>query len=245
MSNFPRVFSFESNQFRTVTINDSAWFVAVDVCKVLDIGNTSAATSRLDDDEKGVASIDTLGGAQSLQVINESGLYSLIMTSRKKEAKNFKKWVTSEVLPQIRKTGNYSQAPENPLLQLANAVLTAHKVIEDQSSRLALAEPKADAFDAITNEEGELCLTDAAKYLHVPPRKFNQFLQAQGWIFKRNGSGSWTAYQRRIDQGFLTHKRVTYERNSGETEVVWQPLVTPEGIKFLSLYPAIQEIQSK
>lgn len=137
-----------------------------------------------------------------------------------------------------------SKTPVDPMAFLSDPAAMRSALLSYTEKVLEL-QPKADAFDAISNSEGELCLTDAAKYLNVPPRKFNQFLQAQGWIFKRNGSGSWTAYQRRIDQGFLTHKRVTYERNSGETEVVWQPLVTPEGIKFLSLYPAIQEIQSK
>lgn len=87
--------------------NGMPWFVAVDVCSALELSNTAKAVSRLDDDEKGVTTGDTLGGKQELTTINESGLYSLIMTSRKDEAKRFKKWVTSEVLPTIRKTGSY------------------------------------------------------------------------------------------------------------------------------------------
>ncbi len=103
-------FNFVAHSVRVIMIGDAPWFVAVDVCDALTIGNNRMALERLDDDEKGVSSIDTLGGLQDLSIINESGLYSLILTSRKPEAKKFKKWVTSEVLPAIRKTGRY-EAP--------------------------------------------------------------------------------------------------------------------------------------
>lgn len=86
------------------------WFVAADVCAVLGVNNSRQALTRLDDDEKGVISTDTLGGQQDMNIINESGLYSLVLGSRKPEAKRFKKWVTAEVLPAIRKTGVYSSA---------------------------------------------------------------------------------------------------------------------------------------
>lgn len=102
------VFKFDSAEVRTAVIDGQPWFVAADVCEALAVGNVSMAVSRLDDDEKGVSSVDTLGGRQDAAVINESGLYSLILTSRKPEAKRFKKWVTSEVLPAIRKTGTYT-----------------------------------------------------------------------------------------------------------------------------------------
>ena len=120
IDNAPTVFNFESHQVRMVTRDDGEpWFVAADVCDALGLENSRDATKRLDDDEKGVGSIDTLGGAQDLTVINESGLYSLILGSRKPEAKKFKKWVTSEVLPAIRKSGSYStEGPANAQPQL-------------------------------------------------------------------------------------------------------------------------------
>jgi prophage antirepressor-like protein len=100
-------FHFEANQVRTLLIDDQPWFVATDICGALEIRNNRDALSRLDDDEKGVANTDTLGGTQGVGIINESGLYSLILSSRKAEAKRFKKWVTAEVLPAIRKRGRY------------------------------------------------------------------------------------------------------------------------------------------
>lgn len=103
-------FNFGKRQVRTLLINDQPCFVATDVCEALAIVNTARALSRLDDDEKGTHAVSTLGGTQNLSVVNESGLYSLILTSRKAEAKCFKKWVTAEVLPAIRKHGRYEDA---------------------------------------------------------------------------------------------------------------------------------------
>ena len=102
-------FTFESQNLRVTTGDDGEpWFVATDVCAALCIQNTTDALKRLDDDEKGIDSIDTLGGKQDMAVVNESGLYVLILGSRKPEAKRFKRWVTHEVLPAIRRTGSYS-----------------------------------------------------------------------------------------------------------------------------------------
>ncbi|MCG4274467.1 Bro-N domain-containing protein [Acetobacter senegalensis] len=98
------------NADRTIMQNGEPWWVLADVCKVLEISKHRDAASRLDDDERGSVLVDTLGGLQSMTAINESGLYSLILTSRKPAAKRFKKWVTSEVLPAIRKTGGYMVA---------------------------------------------------------------------------------------------------------------------------------------
>lgn len=92
---------------RSITLDGEPWFVAADVCRALGLNNTAMALERLDEDEKGVSSIHTLGGEQQMTIVSESGLYSLILGSRKPEAKRFKRWVTGEVLPSIRKTGAY------------------------------------------------------------------------------------------------------------------------------------------
>jgi len=101
-------FDFEGRQVRVVTdAQGEPWFVAADVCAALHLPDTHKAVARLDDDEKGRNSIPTLGGDQEMTVVNEPGLYSLVLGSRKPEAKRFKRWVTHEVLPTIRKTGRY------------------------------------------------------------------------------------------------------------------------------------------
>jgi prophage antirepressor-like protein len=101
-------FDFEDALVRVIDQGGEPWFVLSDACKVLDITNSRNATARLDDDEKGVHIMDTLGGPQEMTIISESGLYALIFRSRKPQAVRFRKWVTSEVLPTIRKTGSYS-----------------------------------------------------------------------------------------------------------------------------------------
>lgn len=100
-------FAFEGEPVRVVTKAGEPWFVLADVCRVLEHSNPSQAASRLDDDERGIISGDTPSGTQDMLAVNESGLYSLILTSRKPAAKRFKKWVTAEVLPAIRRTGAY------------------------------------------------------------------------------------------------------------------------------------------
>lgn len=117
MSNLT-VFAFNSQEIRTVIIDNDVWFIAKDICNVLELGNVSQSLSRLDDDEKGIISSDTPGGNQDMAIVSESGLYALVLTSRKPQAKAFRKWITSEVIPSIRKTGRYQidtipQIPSN------------------------------------------------------------------------------------------------------------------------------------
>lgn len=116
MNNLPTIFNYQEHEVRTVFIDGEIWFVLVDVCKVLEIVDHKTAANRLDDDEKGVHTVHTLGGDQVMLCVNESGLYHLIFTSRKSEAKAFRQWVTTEVLPSIRKTGIYD--PSGQLAQL-------------------------------------------------------------------------------------------------------------------------------
>ena len=131
-------FSFNGSPVATLEKDGGVWFVAKDVCRVLDHPNVSQVCSRLDDDEKGIHIMDTLGGLQEMVVINESGLYSLVLTSRKPEAKAFKKWVTSEVLPAIRKTGSYAVKAKTPL-ELAKEQVALYEAIEAKEKELQLA----------------------------------------------------------------------------------------------------------
>lgn len=100
-------FDFEENAVRVVTLDEAPWFVAADVCRVLEIVRTDRAVSGLDDDEKGTHIVSTLGGRQTLTIVSESGLYALVLRSRKPAAKRFRKWITSQVIPAIRRTGRY------------------------------------------------------------------------------------------------------------------------------------------
>ena len=116
MTNELQLFNYKGATIRTVKIDGDVWLVAKDVCDVLELSDVSMSVRGLDDDEKGTSSICTLGGNQSMTVINEPGLYKLTFKSRKPEAKEFTRWVTHEVLPQIRRTGSYSMKAEQPAL---------------------------------------------------------------------------------------------------------------------------------
>jgi len=152
-------FEFESNQVRIVTIDGEPWFVAKDVCKVLELDNSSQAISRLDDDEKGVTTDDTLGGKQQLVTISESGMYSLVLTSRKPQAQAFKRWITKEVIPSIRKTGKYEVeqpiAPQVEQPKLGSSVEATVAAINPLRHVLTSLDPAlVDGF--ILNEIGKL-----------------------------------------------------------------------------------------
>jgi prophage antirepressor-like protein len=124
MNNLPQIFDFQSSQVRVIIQDGDPWFAAKDICDVLEISNSRDAVGRLDDDEKDVALTDTPGGPQNMTIVNESGLYALILTSRKPEAKTFKRWITHEVMPQIRKTGSYvaSSCIEDLIIMQAQAM---------------------------------------------------------------------------------------------------------------------------
>lgn len=139
-------FEFEARPIRAIDKGGDPWFVLVDVCRILEISNSRDAASRLDDDEKGVVSTDTHGGAQNTTIINESGLYSLILTSRKPEAKRFKKWVTSEVLPTIRKTGKYQSKEISPTN--FDAIRALVDAAEAHETRLKKVEGAIENFGA-------------------------------------------------------------------------------------------------
>ena len=115
-----QVFEYQNNKVRTVDVDGEAWFVLKDVCAVLGISNNRMAADRLDDDEKGVSLIDTLGGKQEMVIVNESGLYHVILRSDKPEAAPFRRWVTNDVLPAIRKDWKLQRTAAHPLAASRN-----------------------------------------------------------------------------------------------------------------------------
>lgn len=143
-----QLFDFEGNDVRTAMHDDgSLWFVAADVCRALEIANSRDAVSRLDGDEKGVVSADTLGGSQEIVVISEPGLYELVLTSRKPEARKFKRWVKHEVLPQIRQTGRYGvpQLTQAELtLQIAQSQVAMERQLLEHEARIKALEDRPE-----------------------------------------------------------------------------------------------------
>lgn len=240
-------FLFNGAEVRTISRDGEPWFVLADVCRVLEVGNPSMAASRLDDDEKHTLSnVEGIAAAQvqTFTIINESGLYSLTLTSRKPQAKAFKKWITSEVIPAIRKTGGYMVVVENesPEELALRAMKVLQATVERQKAMLAEAMPKAAAFERIAGTDGSHCITDAAKILQMKPKDLFTFLATHGWIYRRTGADHWCAYQARISSGLVVHKVTTVLRQDGTEKTTEQVRVTDAGIAKLAKILGVQPV---
>lgn len=159
------IFNFEGRDVRTTAINGDPWFVAADICSALDIRNNRDALSRLDDDERGVATTDTPSGRQEMGVVNESGMYSLVLTSRKPEAKRFKKWVTSVLLPGIRKKEfvhvSQTQVSSNVLSQISASYESLRKDMEELKLAFRGVQPERAQIEApVSPRRGDLTATE-------------------------------------------------------------------------------------
>lgn len=216
-----RTFFYESKEVRSfIDEKGEPHFIAGDVAKLLGYRSTSDATRILDTDEKGVMSVHTLGGPQKLTTLNESGLYSLIFLSRKPEVRNFKKWVTSEVLPSIRKTGNYGkQVDLNDPKQLRALLLSySDKIERDQ--------PKVQFYDQYINSEGLYNLQNAARALNQSPSIFINALK-NGYLFYQGST--LVPYQRYREQGLFLVKSFIVDNI-----VRYQTYITPKGLEYFS-----------
>lgn len=206
-------YNFNGASLRTMT--DEAgepWFVAKDVCDILEISNPSDALKRLDDDER---SRFNLGRQGETNIVNEAGLYVLVLGSRKPEAHEFKRWVTHEVLPQIRKTGGYipTTDADDDMTILAKAVMIGKRTMEqqqrkiaEQQTRIDELQPKASMWDNFVDIPDVLSVGNSAKLLSNLGRPIGRktlfsWLEHNGWVFRENGH--WSARQNRIDAGHL------------------------------------------
>jgi anti-repressor protein len=178
---------FNNHEIRIV-INECGdpLFVAVDVCGVLDITNTSDGLGRLDADERTLVSVEGASNGRPVNAITEAGLYSLVLGSRKPEAQRFKRWVTHEVLPTIRK-GRVELAPQTREQRLAVAFQDALDIIGEKDAQLAAAQPKIDHYDRFADAKGRYGLQQAARVLGQHPNKWIKQLRDDGYLFYQGG----------------------------------------------------------
>lgn len=212
---------FHGHEIRATTVNDAPAILTADALAVLDLGRSSVAL--LDDDEKGVHTVDTLGGRQSMSYVTESGLYSLILRSRKPEAKAFKRWITHEVLPALRQTGTYAVAPA---YELPASFADALRQLADASEQLEAVAPKAEAYDALMDSTGLYSMQAAAKALGWGPNVFFRDLRRLGIL-----QGNNLPYQRYIQHFEI--KLGSYRNRRGETVPTATTMVRPAGLDFL------------
>lgn len=184
----------EFGQIRTVEMNGQIWFVGKDIAKALGYQNTSDALgTHVDIEDKKMGSEnatpyikDMMGRKQYPLYINESGLYSLVLGSKLESAKTFKKWITSEVIPSVRKNGGYIANQENmtPEQIVANALIVAQNIIKDKDKQIEVMQPKADYFDALVERNLLTSFRDTAKELGIGERAFITFLMDNRYIYR-------------------------------------------------------------
>jgi len=207
-------FEFEGAEVRTITIDGEPWFVARDVTLALGLANGRDAVGRLDPDGVGIADIiDSLGRNQSAATVSEAGLYELIFQSRVAGAVMFKRWVTREVLPSIRKTGQYV-APATDVDQIKALHAAVGTLLEHNErivGELAAVTSRAAAWDELASARGDYDVAEAAKILARagivtgPQRLFEQMGDFR-WIFRALGTNKWEPYADRVNSGHLAAK---------------------------------------
>lgn len=240
---------FKNSQFgevRSVVKGGEPWFAAKDVCDCLSISKHRDAISRLDDDERGSFEVDTLGGRQNIAAVNEYGLYSLVLSSRKPEAKDFKRWVTHEVIPAIRKTGMYMT--ENAVQNILNnptafiEILTEYKKVQDENKSLTMQnasqkqligelKPKADYTDLILKSKSLVTITQIAKDYGMSGQAMNKILHNLGIIY--NQSGQWLLYSKHQAKGYTHSETVNIVHSDGREDVKMNTKWTQKGRLFL------------
>jgi prophage antirepressor-like protein len=225
------VFDYSGQVVRTVMDGEVVWFVAKDVCAVLEIKNHSDALSRLSNKQKSVLGVsDPHGRVQNTSVINESGVYKLIFRSNKPEAETFSDWVAEQVLPSIRKTGGYvnnddlfvdtylKHADEKTKLIFRSTLETVRK----QNERISEMSPKAEYFDALVDRNLLTNFRDTAKELKVKERKFTKWLEEKKFVY-RDSKSKLKPYAQFVDNLFELKEWERYGKSGNQT------LITPKG----------------
>lgn len=227
-----QIFCYNEKQIRTVAIDGEPWFVLKDVCEVLGISKYRDVAERLDEDERGSVRVDTLGGTQRMAAVNESGLYHVIIRSDKPVAKPFRKWITADVLPTMRKTGGYvanddafidtylPYADEQTKLLFRSTLETVKRLNE----KVKADTPKVSYFDALIDRGNDLSFRETAKELHIGEREMIRSLIAEGYLY-RDKKQQLRPYAETNKAYFTLKEYVSGEKTGAQT------LVTVEGRK--------------
>lgn len=244
MNNEIQRFDFKGAALRTLTDeNGEPWFVAKDVCDVLELSNVGQALARLDDDEKSSITLnDGTPGNPNRAIVSESGLYALVLASRKPEAHEFQRWVTHEVLPQIRKTGGYIPTTDvdDDMTILAKAVMIGQRTMEEQKRRIRAQEshiselePKARFADAVAASDGTCLVGELAKMLRqngldIGQNRLFEILRQDGYLGK-TGSNRNVPTQKAMDLGLFRIKETAITHSDGHVTVNRTAKVTGKG----------------
>lgn len=237
----------EFGQVRTVMIGGEPWLVGKDIATALGYTNTrKALNDHVDDEDKGVTKCDTLGGAQEMTIINESGLYSLVLSSKLPTAKKFKHWITSEVLPAIRKTGGYIANAETMTDAeiMSKALMIAKQTIESREQRIHSLEaetermkPKEIFADAVSASNSSILIGDLAKILHGNGIKIGRgrlfaWMREHGYLIKQKGTSYNMPTQRAMELKLFKVKEGSYVDGKGNNVITKTTKVTGKGQQY-------------
>ena len=231
-----KLITFENMKFGKLTViekDGEFFFISKEIAEKLGYANSrKAVLDHVDSEDKGVTEWNTLGGVQNVSIINESGLYSLILSSKLPQAKEFKRWVTKDVLTSIRKNGGYIKNQENLSKEeiLANAVLLANNLIAEKDKVIEDLESKAKYFDELVDNNLLTNFRNTAKELHIPQKVFIQFLIDKEFIY-RDKKNRLLPYAKN-NKGYFEIKE--WCRNDNDAVGI-QTFVTPKGRHFLLL----------
>lgn len=238
-----RIFNSEEfGEVRTVTIDDNPWFAATDIAKALGYRMASDLVRRIDDEDKDTHIMSTLGGEQSLSIINESGLYSAILGSKLESAKRFKHWVTSEVLPSIRKNGGYISGQETlsdeellskALMVAQNKIAERDRIISEKQERIEQMRPKEIFADAVSASRTSILIGDLAKLIcqngfQTGQKRLFDWLRDNGYLMKYGASRNMPV-QRYVEQGLFEIKESNVQNPDGSVRITRTTKVTGKG----------------
>ena len=249
---------FENKSFGQVRVlekNGEIWFVGNDIAKGLNYSSArQAIDDHVDEEDKGVSKCDTPGGKQKMKIINESGMYSLILGSKMPKAKEFKRWATSEILPSIRKTGMYAtdETIEKILTNPDFGIKLLSQLKEEREEKKKLIgkisqlKPKADYTNKILNNKGLVTITQIAKDYGMSGRAMNNLLHDLGVQYKQ--SEQWMLYAEHQGEGYTHSQTIDIERSDGTPDIVMNTKWTQKGRLFLynllkeeSILPTIEK----
>lgn len=234
-----QLFNFESHEVRSLLLNNEPWFVGKDVAEALGYSKArNAIATHIDSEDKKDAPIQgTLGGVQEMTVINESGLYSLVLSSKLPSAKKFKRWVTSEVLPALRKTGQYQVKELSGSELMAKALIEAQSVLAAKDKQIEEMKPKALFADAVATSHTSILVGELAKILKqngidMGQKRLFAWLREKGYLIKRQGTDYNMPTQKAMELGLFEIKEGSYVNGSGVNITTKTPKITGKGQQY-------------
>ena len=232
---------FENQEFgsvRTVAHNNEPWFVGKDVAEALGYKRArDAIRDHVDDEDKEAVKHRTLGGVQNMTIINESGLYCLVLSSKLPTAKKFKRWVTSEVLPALRKTGQYQVKELSGQELMAKALIEAQSVLAAKDKQIEQMKPKALFADAVATSHTSILVGELAKILKqngidMGQKRLFAWLREKGYLIKRQGTDYNMPTQKAMELGLFEIKEGSYVNGSGVNITTKTPKITGKGQQY-------------